>query len=308
MPSNISCSSLRTNAGDHALGQLESADVLSRRSGEDRVSDLVDASGHGSGSFFHSGGGEQEPTEPGGGAVQALGRLTMSPMSDGLNFKLTEEQEMFRKSVREVCEDKIVPRAAEIDEADEYPWDIDELLVKNGFTGVSYPEEYGGAGGGPVELCLLIEEISRVLAPASSLIPAVNKLGAIPILLAGTDEQKKMICSGITDGIHRMSYCLTEPGSGSDAAAMKSKAVQGRQRLGHHRDPSGSSRGPAHPTCTRTSRYRSRGAEGQEHHRPSSSTRTWRASRLVARKTRWASAAHLHGEVILDRCEFRPRT
>jgi butyryl-CoA dehydrogenase/acyl-CoA dehydrogenase len=146
-------------------------------------------------------------------------------MSDGLNFKLTEEQEMFRKSVREVCEDKLAPRAAEIDEADEYPWDIDEVFVKNGFTGVSYPEEYGGAGGGAVELCLLVEEISRVCAGVS-LIPAVNKLGAIPVLLAGTDEQKKMVCSGLTDGSIRMSYCLTEPGSGSDAGAMKSKAVK----------------------------------------------------------------------------------
>jgi alkylation response protein AidB-like acyl-CoA dehydrogenase len=146
-------------------------------------------------------------------------------MSDGLSFALTEEQEMFRKSVRELVEAKLAPRAAEIDEADEYPWDIDELFVKNGFSGVSYPEEYGGAGGGPVELCLLVEEISRVCAGVS-LIPAVNKLGALPIYIGGRKEMKKEVFSGITDGRHRMSYCLTEPGSGSDAAAMKSRAVQ----------------------------------------------------------------------------------
>ncbi len=146
-------------------------------------------------------------------------------MSDGLNFSLSEEQEMFRQSVRELVQDKLAPRAAEIDEADEYPWDIDEMLVKNGLTGVSYPEEYGGAGGGPVELCLLVEEISRVCAGVS-LIPAVNKLGAIPILLGGREEMKKEVFSGITDGRHRMSYCLTEPGSGSDAGAMKSRAVK----------------------------------------------------------------------------------
>ena len=143
---------------------------------------------------------------------------------EGLNFSLTDEQEEFRRSIRGLVEDKLAPRAAEIDEADEYPWDIDELFVKNGFAGVSYPEEYGGAGGGAVELCLLVEEISRVCAGVS-LIPAVNKLGAIPVLLAGTDEQKKLVCTGITNGDHRMSYCLTEPGSGSDAGAMKSKAV-----------------------------------------------------------------------------------
>ena len=149
----------------------------------------------------------------------------MAWMKEGLNFHLSEEQEAFRRSVRQLVEDKIAPRAAEIDEADEFPWDIDELLVKNGFAGVSYPEEHGGAGGGAVELCLLVEEISRWSAGVS-LIPAVNKLGAIPVLLAGTDEQKRLVCEGVTNGEHRMSYCLTEPGSGSDAAAMRSRAVK----------------------------------------------------------------------------------
>ncbi|MEA2447706.1 MAG: hypothetical protein QOK47_1343 [Actinomycetota bacterium] len=146
-------------------------------------------------------------------------------MTEGLSFKLTDEQEAFRQSVRQLAEDKIAPRAAEIDEKDEYPEDIDELMVKAGFAGVSYPEEHGGAGGGAVEIALLVEEISRVSAGVS-LIPAVNKLGAIPVLLAGSTELKKKVCTGITNGDHRMSYCLTEPGSGSDAAAMKSRAVQ----------------------------------------------------------------------------------
>ena len=146
-------------------------------------------------------------------------------MSQGLSFTFTDEQQAFRQSVRELVEDKIAPRAAEIDETDEYPWDIDELLVRAGFSGVSYPEEYGGAGGGAVELCILTEELSRWSAGVS-LIPAVNKLGAIPVLLGGTDVQKRLVCEGITNGEHRMSYCLTEPGSGSDAAAMKSRAVR----------------------------------------------------------------------------------
>ncbi|MDQ3772810.1 MAG: acyl-CoA dehydrogenase family protein [Actinomycetota bacterium] len=146
-------------------------------------------------------------------------------MNGGLNFHLTEEQEAFRASVRQLVEDKLAPRAAEIDEADEYPWDFDELLVRSGFAGVSYPEEHGGSGGGAIELCLLVEEISRWSA-GTSLIPAVNKLGAIPVLLAGNDDQKRLVCEGITTGEHRMSYCLTEPGSGSDAGAMKSRAVR----------------------------------------------------------------------------------
>lgn len=146
-------------------------------------------------------------------------------MSEGLSFSFTEEQNMFRQAVRELVEDKVAPRAAEIDETDEYPWDVDELFVKNGFAGVSYPEEYGGAGGGAVEMCILVEEISRISA-GCALITAVNKLGAIPVLLAGHDDMKREICTGITEGTHRMSYCLTEPGSGSDAAAMKSRAVR----------------------------------------------------------------------------------
>jgi alkylation response protein AidB-like acyl-CoA dehydrogenase len=150
---------------------------------------------------------------------------SIATMGEGLSFAFTGEQEEFRRSVRQFAQDKIAPRAAEIDDADEYPWDIDEALIRNGFAGVSYPEEYGGAGGGAVELCILVEEISRASAGVA-LIPAVNKLGAIPILLAGTEEQKKLVCDGVTTGAHRMSYCLTEPGSGSDAAAMRSKAVK----------------------------------------------------------------------------------
>jgi alkylation response protein AidB-like acyl-CoA dehydrogenase len=144
-------------------------------------------------------------------------------MTEGLSFSFTEEQDAFRQSVRELAQDKIAPRAAEIDAEDEYPWDIDEVLVKNGFAGVSYPEEYGGYGGGSVEMCILTEEIARVSAGVS-LIPGVNKLAAISVLLAGSDQQKKLVCTGIAEGEHRMSYCLTEPSSGSDSAAMRSRA------------------------------------------------------------------------------------
>jgi alkylation response protein AidB-like acyl-CoA dehydrogenase len=146
-------------------------------------------------------------------------------MGSGLELGVTEEQAAFRQSVRQLVEDKIAPRAAEIDATDEYPWDIDELLVRNGLAAVSYPEEHGGAGGGAVELCILVEEISRWSA-AVALIPAVNKLSATPVLLAGSDRMKKEVCGGIAEGAHRMSYCLTEPESGSDAASMRTRAVR----------------------------------------------------------------------------------
>jgi alkylation response protein AidB-like acyl-CoA dehydrogenase len=139
-------------------------------------------------------------------------------------YTLSEEQELFRRSVRELAEAKIAPRAAEIDERDEYPADMHELLVRNDLLGIGYPEEFGGSGG-PVDFAIFIEEISRVSAGVS-LIPLVNRLGAIPVMIAGTDEQKKEIIPSIVRGERQMAYCLTEPGSGSDAAAMRSRAVR----------------------------------------------------------------------------------
>ncbi|HLF70054.1 MAG TPA: acyl-CoA dehydrogenase family protein [Actinomycetota bacterium] len=146
-------------------------------------------------------------------------------MSTPTTFALTEEQELFRKAVREFAESKIAPRAAEIDETDEFPWDIHASLVEQGYMGVGFPEEFGGAGGGPLDVCILAEEISRVSAGVS-LIHLVNRLGAIPVLIAGTEAQKREASEGISSGKHQYSYCLTEPGSGSDAAAMASKAIR----------------------------------------------------------------------------------
>ncbi|MEO7804806.1 MAG: acyl-CoA dehydrogenase family protein [Actinomycetota bacterium] len=146
-------------------------------------------------------------------------------MSSSQAFAITEEQELFRKSVREFAENKIGPRAADIDETDEFPWDIHKALVEQGLMGIGYAEEHGGSGGGPMEVCILAEEISRVSAGVS-LIHLVSRLGAIPVLIAGTDDQKREAAEGISSGKHQYSYCLTEPGSGSDAAAMKSRAVK----------------------------------------------------------------------------------
>ena len=94
-------------------------------------------------------------------------------------FTLPEDLEQFRKLVREICEEKLAPRAAEIDEQDEYPWDVHQLFVENELMGVGYDEEFGGAGGGSLTMAVMVEEIARVSASAS-LIPLVNRLGAIP--------------------------------------------------------------------------------------------------------------------------------
>jgi alkylation response protein AidB-like acyl-CoA dehydrogenase len=137
-------------------------------------------------------------------------------------FALPEELETFRKAVRAICEDRIAPRAAEIDEADEFPHDVHRTLVDNELMAVGYPEEFGGAGESSLAFAVFVEEVSRVSASVS-LIPLVARLGAIPVLLAGSDEQRGELFGGIARGEHLMSYALTEPGSGSDAASMRTR-------------------------------------------------------------------------------------
>src|SRR5947208_4256604 len=158
-----------------------------------------------------------------GGRSSDTRRPTMSAMT-GDGFALSEEQEEFRKIARAFAEEVIGPRAAEIDETDEFPWDLHKAMVAQGFLGIGLPEELGGAGGGPLDVCILIEELARV-SGGVSVIPLVNRLAAIPILLAGSEAQKRAVVEGLVSGEHQYSYCLTEPGSGSDAAAMASRAV-----------------------------------------------------------------------------------
>ncbi len=144
-------------------------------------------------------------------------------MSDA--FALSEDQRLFRKEWRRLFEDRFTDRAAEIDRTGEFPWDNLKTLAEAGLTGINIPEAYGGAGADSVTHCILVEEVARVCA-STSLIPAVNKLATLPILFAGTEEQKQRFLPPIADGTVMASYCLTEPGSGSDAAAMRSRAVR----------------------------------------------------------------------------------
>lgn len=137
-------------------------------------------------------------------------------------FSLPEELELFRKAVRGICEERIAPRAAEIDETDEFPHDVHRVLVDNELMAVGYPEEHGGAGGGSLSVAVLVEEIARASASVS-LIPLVSRLGAIPVMLEGTKEQKDELLGGISRGEHQMSYGLTEPGAGSDAVSMQTR-------------------------------------------------------------------------------------
>jgi alkylation response protein AidB-like acyl-CoA dehydrogenase len=137
-------------------------------------------------------------------------------------FELPEELEEFRRLVRTIAEERIEPRAAEIDETDEWPEDVYKVLVENDLMGVGYPEEHGGSGGGSLAFGVFIEELSRVSAGVS-LTPLVSKLGVIPLVVAGDDEKAKRITEGISRGDVLMSYALTEPGAGSDPAAMTTR-------------------------------------------------------------------------------------
>ncbi|HEY6058666.1 MAG TPA: acyl-CoA dehydrogenase family protein, partial [Candidatus Limnocylindrales bacterium] len=120
--------------------------------------------------------------------------------------------------------ERIAPRAAAIDRDAEFPWDVKELLAEHDILALPFPEEYGGLGGELLPLCLAIEQISRVCA-TSGLILAVQELGALPIILGGTDEQKGRWLPGLAAGRTLVSFALTESGAGSDAAAIATRAI-----------------------------------------------------------------------------------
>src|ERR1700755_1275190 len=136
-------------------------------------------------------------------------------------FALSEEHEALREAVRALADDKIAPRAADIDRTAEFPWDVYEALVKADFHAVHIPEAYGGAGAA----ALVIEEVARACA-TSSLIPAVNKLGTMPLLLGAHDEVKQRYLPAVARGAGMFSYALSEPEAGSDAAAMRTRAAR----------------------------------------------------------------------------------
>src|SRR6201998_2500808 len=147
----------------------------------------------------------------------------MSP--DFPAFALSEEHEALRESVRALADDKIAPRAAEIDRTGEFPWDVYEALVKADLQAVHIPEAYGGAGADAIATAIVIEEVARACA-SSSLIPAVNKLGTVPLLLAGSEELKRKYLTPVARGEAMFSYALSEAGAGSDAAGMRTRAVR----------------------------------------------------------------------------------
>lgn len=145
--------------------------------------------------------------------------------SDFPMYALSEEHQAIRDAVRAVCDAKVAPYATDVDENARYPQEAADALQAADFHAPHVPEEYGGAGADALATVLVIEEIARACV-SSSLIPAVNKLGSLPVQIAGSEELKKKYLGKLASGEGGFSYCLSEPDAGSDAVGMKTKAVR----------------------------------------------------------------------------------
>ena len=139
-------------------------------------------------------------------------------------FRISEDHEALREAVRAVCEDKIAPHAADVDDQARFPQEAYDALRATDFHAPHIPEEYGGVGADALATCIVIEEVARVCA-SSSLIPAVNKLGTMPLLLAASQEVKSRYLPSVASGDAMFSYGLSEREAGSDTASMRCRAT-----------------------------------------------------------------------------------
>jgi len=136
-----------------------------------------------------------------------------------------EDEKALIEAIRELAQERVAPRAAEIDRTGEFPWDMKELLAQQDIFAMPFPVEYGGIGASELSIVMAIEELSRCCA-TTGLLLAVQQLGSTPILLAGTEEQKRKYFPKLASGEWLAAYGLTESDSGSDAAAMRTMAVR----------------------------------------------------------------------------------
>jgi alkylation response protein AidB-like acyl-CoA dehydrogenase len=140
-------------------------------------------------------------------------------------YRLTEEQELLRDAVRVLADERVAPRAAEIDRSAEFPEDLRQLLAAQDILALPFPTEHGGLGGDLLSLCLAVEQLSRACA-TTGLILAVQELGALPLLLAGTPEQHARWFPRLASGESLVAFALTEAEAGSDVAATRTRAVR----------------------------------------------------------------------------------
>ncbi len=140
-----------------------------------------------------------------------------------MDYLLTEEQIMIRDLARQIAEEKIVPVRAELDEQNKFPWDIMKALAQSDLFGLFIPEEYGGLGKNTLELCIAVEELSKACVGVATSY-AANALGTYPILLFGSDAQKKKYLPDIAAGKRLVGFGLTEANAGSDAGGIQTTA------------------------------------------------------------------------------------
>jgi len=136
-----------------------------------------------------------------------------------------DDERALVEAIRELAQERVAPRAAEIDRTGEFPWDMKDLLAQQDILAMPFPVEYGGIGASELAIVMAIEELSRCCA-TTGLLLAVQQLGSTPILLAGNDEQKRKYIPKLASGEWLAAYGLTEADSGSDAAAMRTMAVR----------------------------------------------------------------------------------
>src|SRR5699024_9767424 len=146
--------------------------------------------------------------------------------SPELCFELSEDQQLIRDSVRDFAERHIAPDVKKRDSAKKFPHKLVEKLADQGLLGMVYPEKYNGGGVDNVSYCLMIEEIARWDASLALTVASHTSLASGHIALAGNDQQKEKYLSQLTTGEALGAWCLTEPGSGSDASGMKTTAVK----------------------------------------------------------------------------------
>jgi alkylation response protein AidB-like acyl-CoA dehydrogenase len=140
-------------------------------------------------------------------------------------YDLPEEHKDFRDTIRQIVDERIRPRAADIDRAGEYPWDIRGLLAEQDILALPFAEEYGGTGTGTLMLQVAVEEIARACA-SSALILMIQELGTLPIQMFGSDEMKQRLLPKCASGEWSPAFCLSEPEAGSDAGALRTTAVR----------------------------------------------------------------------------------
>ncbi len=141
-----------------------------------------------------------------------------------MNFELSDEQELIRKTVREFAETKVAPIAEELDREARFPYELVTELGELGLMGLPIPEEYGGAGGDTVSYAIAVEELTRIDSSVAITVAAHTSLGTMPILLFGSEEQKQEWLPRLASGQGLAAFGLTEPDAGSDAGATRTKA------------------------------------------------------------------------------------